>query len=388
MAWRIEPNPVNPEAAIQWFKQRLALPDPEWRALQDEARRQAFFVSGLAALDLVQEVQEALERALSEGEPFEDFRKRLSERVLNAWGEGSKHRLEIIFRTNLQLAYGAGRYKEAVSVKELRPYWGLEVVLDGRTSGICRPLAGVVLPADHPFWKNHIPPLHFNCRTALVTYTRREGERLVREAPDHAPAAGFGAPPHEREWSPNPKDYDPQLWGIFLQSLGRHTPFADAYLAAVARREVKPKATDWMLALGRVAIADFPKRIEKVGDDDVRAVLGPKASRLEQKFTKHVVIEQQFRPDLFPEEYLAILRRAALHPEAVVVVHAPPRGPVILVAAPSAEVAPGDLGPNAEPWIVVVYELKYGTLVSGYMASSKEEVFLWNPVWLQTHPGF
>ncbi|RTH26277.1 phage head morphogenesis protein, partial [Thermus scotoductus] len=193
MAWTVEPDPLRPEEALRWFRARLPLPDPEFRALGEEARRRAFFVAGLAALDMVQETMDALARALEEGRPFEDFQRELSDRVKNAWGEGSRHRLETVFRTNLQLAYGAGRWKEAVSARELRPYWGLSVVLDGRTSKICRPLAGIVLPADHPFWRTHVPPLHHNCRTALVTYTREEGERRAwKEPPPHEPQAGFG----------------------------------------------------------------------------------------------------------------------------------------------------------------------------------------------------
>jgi len=386
VAWTVEPDPLRPERALRWFARRLALPDEELKALSEEARRRAFWVSGLAALDMVQEVMDALERALAEGETYEDFRRRLSERVRTAWGRGSPYRLELIFRTNLQLAYGAGRYREAERVKDLRPYWGLSVVLDGRTSRICAPLAGVVLPADHPFWRNHIPPLHYNCRTALVTYSREEGERLAwKEAPAHAPQEGFGRPPGREEWSPNPRDYHPELWRAYLRALGRGMPEADRYLAGLVTTR-QPRPTDWMLAAGRVSVASFPEREERVKDQEVRAILGPRAQRIAQKIAKHALLEGQFRPDLTPEEYLEALRSAAAHPEAAVVVHAPPRGPALLVIAPS-EAAGEALGPNALPWLVVVYDLTYGTLITGYQASSLKEVTLWrNHLWLRKNP--
>ncbi|ALJ91027.1 phage head morphogenesis protein [Thermus aquaticus] len=386
MAWTVEPDPLQPEEALAWFRARLPLPDPEFRALREEARRRAFWVSGLAALDMVQEVMDALEAALREGTTFGDFQKALSERVKSAWGEGSRHRLEAVFRTNLQLAYGAGRWKEAVSTRELRPYWGLSVVLDGRTSEVCRPLAGVVLPADDPFWRTHIPPLHYNCRTVLVTYAREEGERRAwREPPAHEPQPGFGRPPTEDEWSPDPKDYHPELWGAYLRALGRGMPEADRYLAGLLATR-QPRATDWMLAAGRVAVAGFPEREERVKDPRVRSLLGPMAQRIVQKLTKHAVIDEQFRPNLTPEEYLEALRSAAVHPEAAFVVHAPPRGPALLVIAPS-EAAGDALGPNALPWLVVVYDLRHGTLVTGYQASSLEEVTLWdNHLWLRKNP--
>lgn len=80
------------------------------------------------------------------------------------------------------------------------------------------------------------------------------------------------------------------------------------------------------------------------------------------------------------ERYLEILRRAALHPEAAVVVHAPP-------VRWRWSVAGEDLGPAAEPWLEVVYDLTHGTLVMGYLASSLEAITLWpNRVWLRQNP--
>lgn len=274
-----------------------------------------------------------------------------------------------------------------MEVRRLRPYWGLEVVLDGRTSEVCRPLAGVVLPADHPFWRNHIPPLHFGCRTALVTYTRREGERRATPTPpDHPPQEGFGRPPGRSAWSPEPRDYHPELWGAYLRALGRAYPEADRRLEAIARGEREAEATDWLFAAARVVVASFPGRPFKVDDPNVRALLGPEAPRLLQKHAEHVILDQQFRPDLSPEEYLEALRKAVTHPEAAVVVQAPPRGPVALAIAPSEGIREF-LGPRALPWVVVVYDLRYGTLVTGYLASSLERITLWpNRTWLRTNP--
>ncbi|PZA07761.1 MULTISPECIES: phage minor head protein [unclassified Meiothermus] len=214
--WMVESIAVDPEAALEFFRSRLPVTDPEFRALSDAARRRAFFVAGLARLDLVQEVMNALDAALAEGETFERFRERLSQQVARAWGGQSPHRLRTIFDTNLQMAYGAGRWRAANELRDSRPYWGLEVVLDGRTSSICRNLAGVVRPADDPFWTNHIPPLHFRCRTALVTYSAEQARgRVSQTVPDQPPLEGFGRPPDVEGWRPRASDYDPELWAAF-----------------------------------------------------------------------------------------------------------------------------------------------------------------------------
>jgi SPP1 gp7 family putative phage head morphogenesis protein len=395
VAWTVEPDPLQPEEALAWFRARLPLPDPEFRALREEARRRAFWVSGLAALDMVQEVMDALEAALREGTTFGDFQKALSERVKNAWGEGSRHRLEIVFRTNLQLAYGAGRWKEAVSTRELRPYWGLSVVLDGRTSEVCRPLAGVVLPADDPFWRTHVPPLHYNCRTVLVTYAREEGERRAwREPPAHEPQPGFGRPPTEDEWSPDPKDYHPELWRAYLRALGRGMPEADRYLAGLLATR-QPRATDWMLAAGRVAVAAFPPYPIPVRARD-RAYLpgSPKRALSRRLHLTKRIAEGQLAPGVGEEAYEEMARRAAADPEAGVLLYAGEKGPVVAIVSRTEWAVPAEArGPAAGPVWFVVYSLRSGVLATAYAASSlaaltipADAIWLRKPSWLHAIP--
>jgi SPP1 gp7 family putative phage head morphogenesis protein len=395
VAWTVEPDPLQPEEALAWFRARLPLPDPEFRALREEARRRAFWVSGLAALDMVQEVMDALEAALREGTTFGDFQKALSERVKSAWGEGSRHRLEAVFRTNLQLAYGAGRWKEAVSTRELRPYWGLSVVLDGRTSEVCRPLAGVVLPADHPFWRTHVPPLHYNCRTVLVTYAREEGERRAwREPPAHEPQPGFGRPPTEDEWSPDPKDYHPELWRTYLRALGRGMPEADRYLAGLLATR-QPRATDWMLAAGRVAVAAFPPYPIPVRARD-RAYLpgSPKRALSRRLHLTKRIANGQLDPGVGEEAYEEMARRAAADPEAGVLLYAGEKGPVVAIVSRTEWAVPAEArGPAAGPIWFVVYSLRSGVLATAYAASSlaaltipADAIWLRKPSWLHAIP--
>lgn len=42
-----------------------------------------------------------------------------------------------------------------------------DVVLDSRTSDICRPLHGIIVPVDHPMLATYYPPNHFRCRTTV-----------------------------------------------------------------------------------------------------------------------------------------------------------------------------------------------------------------------------
>ena len=58
---------VTPEEAIAWWKQRARLTDEEARALDEGARRRAFYVTGLARRDLVRLVSDGRNAAAVQG---------------------------------------------------------------------------------------------------------------------------------------------------------------------------------------------------------------------------------------------------------------------------------------------------------------------------------
>jgi hypothetical protein len=189
--------------AIAWHRSREPLTDEEWSKRQDWYRRRSFTVANVAQLDLVSDVHRAIDTAIAEGTTLADFKKEVGDKLKAAWGGDVKNpawRLEVIFRQGTLSAYGAGRYYQASSPEVLkrRPYWGLEVVVDSRTTKeICRPLVGTVLAANDPWWRVHIPPLHMLCRTALTTYTEEQAKkRGITAKPTLKPVQdGFGLAP-------------------------------------------------------------------------------------------------------------------------------------------------------------------------------------------------
>jgi SPP1 gp7 family putative phage head morphogenesis protein len=198
--------PANPDAfteAVAWFRERIILTDDEFKALSEQSYHRAFTIAGVAQLDMVTQAWEALDNAISQGETISDFQATMNERLAAAWGKDQPWRVETIFRTNTQTAYSEGRWEqmEHPAVKEARPYRKFSAIMDQRTSPICAPLDGTVLPADDPFWESHNPPLHFNCRSHVVTLSEEEAkaEGVDREAPTTEAADGFGSAP-SGEW--------------------------------------------------------------------------------------------------------------------------------------------------------------------------------------------
>lgn len=191
----------------------------DWLKLSEDARRRAFTLAGVAQLSLIQEVLDALEAAVSQGETLEDFKARIGAKLAREWGQANASRVETIFRNATQHAYNAGRYAAAThpDVIDARPFWGFDAVLDNRTSDVCRHADGTVLPASSPWWATHYPPLHHRCRSSVRTLTEAQAAELgvTKDPTDLGADRGFGALPDVEPWQPDPADFSPDLFDVF-----------------------------------------------------------------------------------------------------------------------------------------------------------------------------
>lgn len=218
--WNVSSDPSRFAEAVAWHRRRTPFTDEQWKALDRKARQKAFTVARVAQLDLVTEVWHAIERAIDEGTTLRDFKATLGPKLRAAWQgsvERPAHRLETIFRTNVQKAYAAGRYAQAQEVKDDRPFWMFDAVLDSRTSEICEACNGTVRPADDPWWSTHQPPLHFNCRSTVITLSPEEAhaQGISALAPRAEALEGFGAAPDQDDWEPKVADYPSELWATY-----------------------------------------------------------------------------------------------------------------------------------------------------------------------------
>lgn len=178
-------KPVQPDAAIAFWQSRAKLTATQAKALGEGARSRAFYVTGLAEMDMVNLVHGGIAEALENGETLADFKKRIAEVIEREGWKG--HRVETVFRTSMQSAYSAGRYAKQRAVKELLPYWRYVTVGDSRVRPSHAMLSGKVFPADHPFWAENYPPNGFKCRCAVQALSkgqvRRRGLNVETEIP-------------------------------------------------------------------------------------------------------------------------------------------------------------------------------------------------------------
>lgn len=216
MTWKVSADPVDFDEAIAWFRKRVAMTAEERASAAAEAKRRAFWVSNVAQADIVAQVWRAVDDAVTKGTPLADFKRAVGEQLRRAWGASvndAPWRLETIFRTNVQNAYGAGRFRQASHPDVLaeRPVWMFDAILDGRETDICRACDGTKLEADAPWWATHTPPLHFNCRSSFITLSEDQAGKISAKAPTVDAQAGFGRAPTDEPWRPEPNRYPEQL---------------------------------------------------------------------------------------------------------------------------------------------------------------------------------
>lgn len=203
--------------AIDAIKKREAMPKSDWEKLEAVERQSAFTVANVTRASVLQDVLDSLERAVRDGTDLEQFKDDVGLKLIEEWGGVKPGRLETIFRTNLATSYSEGHHAaySQPAVKKARPFLRFDATMDDRVTDECAALDGTVLPADDPFWKTHTPPLHFNCRSVLVSLDEDEAEEegVSSEAPDVDAADGFGdAPGREvKDWDWDLSRFDPEL---------------------------------------------------------------------------------------------------------------------------------------------------------------------------------
>jgi len=235
-------DPTNPLAAIDYFRSKALMTDEAFEEDAAANHAKSFMLAGVADLDVIDHVFRELDKSIATGTDFREFKASCKESLENAWGGTVANpgwRLETIFRTNIQSAYQAGRYKEAREGQADRPYGFFSFVDDDRQSDICGDLAdqfeGKAIALDDPIWNKVWPPNHYNERTDVVTLT--EGEALEQGVLDHEDvpdsedvevAEGF-------DQTPDSYEPDPEEYGELEKDVERFTDTSEAQYHALRK---------------------------------------------------------------------------------------------------------------------------------------------------------
>jgi len=172
----------EPKDAIKYFEDKGYKISWDWQDTLKEAHAKAFTIAKMTDLDLLQDTKKMLNTALKEGWTEKDFQKKSTEMFQKRgwWGKqevlnpktgktetvqlGSPYRVRTIYKTNMQTAYMAGRYKNQIENTDNMPYWQYIAIMDRRTRPSHAALNGSIYKYDDPFWNTCYPPNGWNCR--------------------------------------------------------------------------------------------------------------------------------------------------------------------------------------------------------------------------------
>lgn len=178
-------EPLPPREAIEAFRRKGYEITFDWRDMMHEEHSRGFTVAKVASLDILHDIRAAVDRAISQGDTFEQFRREITPELQRRgwWGRsemtdpltgerrevqlGSPRRLRVIYDTNLRMAHAAGRWEGIERTAQARPWLRYVAILDDRTRDEHRDWHDTILRWDDPWWNQHNPPNGWNCRCTV-----------------------------------------------------------------------------------------------------------------------------------------------------------------------------------------------------------------------------
>lgn len=191
-----------PQEALAYFAAKKLHPGFSYLDVWKEEHNFAFTVAKLLEKDLLHDVQGSIEKALREGQPFNEWAKGTRDFFdRSGWSsyvapEAQPSRLVNIYQTNMRVARSAGQWDRVQRTKRALPYLLYALGPSEHHRPEHAAWDGLVLPADDPWWDEHMPPNGWGCKCHVIQVSRTEADK--RGGPDEAPDDG------SYEWT-NPK---------------------------------------------------------------------------------------------------------------------------------------------------------------------------------------
>ncbi|CAA0097652.1 Uncharacterised protein [BD1-7 clade bacterium] len=195
MAYQFPATP--PADALTYWRNKQLQPSFDYRDVWREEHHAAFTVAKLMQMDILEVVQNHLDEALAEGRTFQQFKNDLTPLLqkLGWWGKqemtdpltgevvdaqlGSPRRLKTIYQVNMRTSRAAGQWQRIQRTKQSHPYLLYSLGPSREHRDEHQRWAGVLLPADDPWWQTHFPPNGYGCKCRVRQISQGEYEKLT-----------------------------------------------------------------------------------------------------------------------------------------------------------------------------------------------------------------
>jgi SPP1 gp7 family putative phage head morphogenesis protein len=167
------------EAIAAAAARKVVLPTEYYGKLRGVERATAFSVARIAQLDQLDLILKSLVKVLDSGATFDQWRKKIIDAP--AALTMPEHRLDNIFRTNVQGAYARGKCVHVANNKATRPYLLYSAINDSRVRPAHLAMNGFVAGVDDPIWATAMPPNGYRCRCTVISLTEKQAEKRRAE---------------------------------------------------------------------------------------------------------------------------------------------------------------------------------------------------------------
>lgn len=188
-------QPLSFLEAIQFaVSRKIVLPD-EFYKLDLNTRQMATTVSFLSGIEQIETIIKSVNQVLIDGGSFNDFKKLVEENEIIL----SEPYLKNVFRTNIQTAYGHGRWQQQQRNKANRPYLMYVAINDSRVRPSHLALNRIIRHIDDPFWLKYYAPWDFMCRCTVIALTEEQALKYGITADEDLPVIA-----ENNGWSTSP----------------------------------------------------------------------------------------------------------------------------------------------------------------------------------------
>ncbi|RZG76630.1 phage minor head protein [Acinetobacter sp. WCHAc060025] len=188
-------QPVTFLEALRFAHERkIVLPD-EFYSMDLKTRQLATTVGFLSSIEQVETVIKAVNKSIADGSTYNDFKKLVAENEIVL----SDRYLKNVFRTNIQTAYGHGRWQQHQRNKDKRPYLMYSAIDDSRVRPSHLELNRIIRHIDDPFWLLYYPPWGFMCRCTVIALTEAQAKKYGITSDEDLPKVA-----EESGWSTSP----------------------------------------------------------------------------------------------------------------------------------------------------------------------------------------
>lgn len=267
---------VKFQEQIDYLKQKTNLPTQSYKDITSRQHDRAFVVAGAMKADLLNDLHNAVNKAVADGQSFQQFQDSFDDIIgKHGWlnDEDDKYkawRAKMIYQTNLKTSHAAGRYKQMTSPEmvKLRPYWRY------RHNTIENPRIqhekwnNLVLPVDAAFWRVNFPPNGYGCNCTIEAINERQLRAMGKTKPDTEPAfddgerSDFNSAPGEA-WFPDLNKYPEPIAKDFVKETMQDGVF-DRFVEDTFEATEVIKTSVKSITAKALKQAEVSKRLKKI----------------------------------------------------------------------------------------------------------------------------